>query len=78
MIVLTDESKIPLQVLLKKLIVEMSVKEDMANSLDVVSKTSAETVIYATIIVSILPIVAVYPYLQKYFVKGTMIGGIKE
>ncbi|WP_191561384.1 carbohydrate ABC transporter permease [Metabacillus idriensis] len=78
MIVLTDESKIPLQVLLKKLIVEMSVKEDMANSLDVASQSSAETVIYATIIVSILPIVAVYPYLQKYFVKGTMIGGIKE
>ncbi|KKI90226.1 sugar ABC transporter permease [Bacillus sp. SA1-12] len=78
MIVLNDESKIPLQVLLKKLVVDMSVKEQMANSLDTTSQYSAETVIYATIIVSIIPIVLVYPYLQKYFVKGTMIGGIKE
>ncbi|MBD1380667.1 carbohydrate ABC transporter permease [Metabacillus arenae] len=78
MIVLNDESKIPLQVLLKKLVVDMSVKEQMANSLDTTSQYSAETVIYATIIVSIIPIVLVYPYLQKYFVKGTIIGGIKE
>ncbi|OAS87834.1 MULTISPECIES: carbohydrate ABC transporter permease [Metabacillus] len=78
MIVLNDESKIPLQVLLKKLVVDMSVKEQMANSLDTTSQYSAETVIYATIIVSIIPIILVYPYLQKYFVKGTMIGGIKE
>lgn len=78
MIVLTDDSKIPLQVLLKKLVVDMSVKEQMANSLDTTSQFSAETVIYATIIVSIIPIILVYPYLQKYFVKGTMIGGIKE
>jgi putative aldouronate transport system permease protein len=78
MIVLNDESKIPLQVLLKKLVVDMSVKEQMANSLDTTSQFSAETVIYATIIVSIIPIILIYPYLQKYFVKGTMIGGIKE
>lgn len=78
MIVLNDENKIPLQVLLKKLVVDMSVKEQMANSLDTASQYSAETVIYATIIVSIIPIILVYPYLQKYFVKGTMIGGIKE
>lgn len=33
---------------------------------------------YAAIIVSILPIVCVYPFLQKYFVKGVMIGAIKQ
>ena len=32
---------------------------------------------YATIIVSTLPIIMVYPFLQKYFVKGTLIGAIK-
>ena len=36
------------------------------------------TIKYATIIVSTLPILIVYPYLQKYFVKGTMIGAVKE
>ncbi|MEH7009915.1 carbohydrate ABC transporter permease [Neobacillus niacini] len=76
MVLLQDEDKIPLQVLLKKLIVEMSAQENLM--MDVSSKLSQETVIYATIMVSILPIVIIYPYLQKYFVKGTMIGGIKE
>jgi len=78
MILLNDESKIPLQVLLKKMIVEMSLNEELTGSMNAANAMSQETFIYATIIVSILPIVLVYPFLQKYFVKGTMIGGIKE
>ncbi|WP_205171708.1 carbohydrate ABC transporter permease [Bacillus pakistanensis] len=78
MILLNDESKIPLQVLLKKMIVEMSLKEELTGAMAVANKMSQETFIYATIIVSIIPIIVVYPFLQKYFVKGTMIGGVKE
>ena len=37
-----------------------------------------EMVKMAVIIVSILPIVAIYPFLQKYFVKGVMIGAVKD
>ena len=36
-----------------------------------------EQIKYAVIIVSTLPILCVYPFLQKYFVKGVMIGAIK-
>ena len=32
---------------------------------------------FATIVVSIIPIIAVYPFIQKYFVKGVMIGSVK-
>ena len=36
-----------------------------------------ETIKYATIIISTLPILVLYPFLQKYFVKGVMIGAVK-
>ena len=37
----------------------------------------AETIKYATIIVSTVPILALYPFLQKYFTKGVMVGAVK-
>jgi putative aldouronate transport system permease protein len=76
MVLLSDETKMPLQVLLKKMIVELQVSEMMENVGTQVY--SQETIIYATIIVSIIPMMVVYPYIQKYFVKGIMIGSIKE
>ncbi|MEK3910266.1 carbohydrate ABC transporter permease [Paenibacillus sp. FSL H7-0331] len=76
MILLTDQSKIPLQVLLKKMIVEMNVNSMLDNGGPV--DIAKETIIYATIIVAILPMVLVYPYIQKFFVQGIMVGSIKE
>lgn len=43
----------------------------------VVTQEVADTIRYATIIVSILPILCVYPFLQKHFVKGAMVGAVK-
>ena len=37
----------------------------------------SETVRMATVILAMLPILVVYPFLQKYFVKGAMIGAVK-
>ena len=36
-----------------------------------------ESLKYASIVVTALPIICVYPFIQKYFVKGTMVGSIK-
>jgi len=36
------------------------------------------TIKYATIIVSTVPILCIYPFIQKHFVKGVMIGAVKE
>ncbi len=76
MLLLTDEKKVPLQVILKKLIVEMSMNEE---GMDVVTALSfsKETFMYATIIVSIIPVLIAYPYLQKHFTKGAMVGSVK-
>ena len=41
-------------------------------------KVSTSAVQMATIVITALPIMLVYPYLQKYFVNGVMVGGIKE
>lgn len=76
MVLLRDDDKLPLQVLLKKLIVEMKPTDEMMKNVDVAT-FSEETIIYATIMVSVIPIVVIYPFIQKYFVKGVMIGSIK-
>lgn len=76
MILIKDEKKVPLQLYLRKLIIEV-------NLIDMVSLTGdygsiiPETFVYATIIVAVIPMVIVYPLIQKYFVKGMMIGSIK-
>ncbi|MFY9177018.1 MAG: carbohydrate ABC transporter permease [Caldicoprobacterales bacterium] len=41
------------------------------------AQSAVESVIGATIIITIIPIICVYPYLQKYFVKGVMLGSVK-
>lgn len=67
----------PLQVFLREIIIEnSSVSAD--NIIDMVENTFAsELVKYCTIVVSTVPILIVYPFLQKYFEKGVMIGAVK-
>lgn len=77
MVMLRDDGKMPLQVLLIKLIVSMRPNENVVADAGAVVDYSLETVIYATIIISVLPIIIVYPYIQKFFVKGIMIGSLK-
>lgn len=77
MVLLKDDNKLPLQVLLRKLIVDMTAANNAAGDSVDFSAYSKETVTYATIVISIVPIVMVYPYIQKYFVKGIMVGAVK-
>lgn len=77
MVLVQDESKIPLQVLLRRLIVSMNPTEEMMASSDVTVLFSKETVIYATIVVAVIPVIIVYPFIQKYFTAGAMVGSVK-
>ena len=77
MVLLKDDAKMPLQVILKKLIVETAATNQDTSIFDLGADYSQETIIYATIVISILPMLVVYPFMQKYFVKGVMIGSVK-
>ncbi len=78
MIYISDRNKIVLQMVLRRMIIER--QPDMMSGLlltETTSTTTPETIKAATIMVSILPIIMVYPFLQKHFVKGIMLGAIK-
>jgi putative aldouronate transport system permease protein len=77
MVLLKSEEKIPLQVYLKKMVVTVSMNEQQAGLLTG-STFSTETIVAAIIVMSIIPVIILYPIVQKYFTKGVMLGGIKE
>lgn len=75
MILLKDMHKMPLQVLLKKLIVELNVLATVDNSGGY--DFTRESMVYAIVVVSILPVTAVYPLAQRFLVKGMTLGAVK-
>ena len=78
-IMLLDDGKLyPLQYLLFRLQSEMQMLKDLqVRSAGGAIKPPAESVKMATVIVTIGPIIFLYPYLQKHFVKGLVVGGVK-
>ncbi|MFD0715785.1 carbohydrate ABC transporter permease [Paenibacillus sp. GCM10027626] len=78
MIYLQDRSLYPLQLILREILIQSTAQNLTTNvAQDELSQVS-EAIKYATIVVATVPILVVYPFLQKYFVKGVMIGAVKE
>lgn len=77
MIFLQDRSLYPLQLILREILIigEVNSMAEGASQDEII--ILGETLKYATIMVATLPIFLVYPLLQKYFVKGALIGAIK-
>lgn len=75
MIYLSDRSRFPIQLILREILI-VNATDSMTT--DMTDKAFiGETIKYATVIVSMVPILVVYPYLQKYFTSGVMIGAVK-
>ena len=71
------KEKWPLQLVLRNLLIQNQT-DDLTSGVAAADKFSvSETIKYATIIVSTLPILCLYPFLQKYFLKGVMVGSVK-
>ncbi|WP_179381100.1 carbohydrate ABC transporter permease [Jannaschia marina] len=77
MVLLQDEEKIPLQVYLRHTIVNLSDDNEFGATL-VTAPYSVETVTAAIIVCSIIPVLIIYPFIQRYFEKGILLGGVKE
>lgn len=77
MILLNDDSMVPLQVVIKKIIVDLKETNDKLQDDFFFEKLSNEGIIYASIVVSAVPMLIIYPFIQRYFVKGVMIGAVK-
>ncbi|GIN13780.1 ABC transporter permease [Shouchella clausii] len=77
LIYLTDSTKYPLSTFLQTIIVQNDFSQLNVNP-DEVKALSERTVRSAQIFIGALPIIIVYPFLQKYFVKGIVLGSVKE
>lgn len=77
MILLSDDSKIPLQVVVKKIIVDMKESVEQMQNDTMYQELTNEGIIYASIVISSIPMLLLYPFIQKYFVKGVMLGAVK-
>ncbi len=75
MIYLEDKTKQPLQLVLRQILILSDMSDAGIGGDDM--EMLSETIKYATIIVSTVPILALYPFLQKYFTKGVMVGAVK-
>ncbi|MDQ0900660.1 carbohydrate ABC transporter permease [Paenibacillus sp. V4I7] len=78
LVYLRDREAYPLQLVLREILISNNTDSMMTGSASDDKYAIGETIKYAAIIVSTLPIICLYPFLQKYFVKGVMIGAIKE
>jgi putative aldouronate transport system permease protein len=77
MIFLRNRSLYPLQLILREILISNSMNNMMMESGDLDKEALGESLKYGSIIVATLPILLIYPFIQKYFVKGVMIGAIK-
>ena len=76
-IYLKDRSMYPLQLILREILIQNDVGA-MSDPTASDQYALSETIKYATIVVATVPILVVYPFLQKFFTKGALIGAVKE
>lgn len=72
------QDKMPLQVILRNLVLSNQASSVMSSGTEMIERAKlAEQLKYGVIVVSSIPLLVIYPFVQKYFVKGVMIGAVK-
>ena len=77
MIFLQTRTKFPIQLILREILISSDTSQMTTGVGGLETGIVGETIKYSTIIVATIPILIVYPFLQRYFVTGIMIGAVK-
>ena len=79
LIYLDDSDKYPLQLIIRSLLIQTQMEASDAASIESLSERLkvAESIKYGVIIISSLPVLVLYPFLQKHFTKGVLVGAVK-
>lgn len=77
MIYLNEKKKYPLQIILRNMVVSGDIGNQSQEVSGMYAGITSTNIKYAVIIIAVVPILMVYPFIQKYFVKGVMIGSLK-
>ena len=73
-----EQNKMPLQVILRNIVLSNQASSVLSSGADMIERQKlAEQLKYGVIVVSTLPLMVVYPFVQKYFAKGVMVGAVK-
>ena len=78
MIYMSDSAKYPLQTFLRNVIQSVDTSKLDLSTVDAMNKISQRTVTAAQIFIAIIPIMIIYPFLQRYFITGMTLGSVKE
>ena len=77
MIYITSPSKVPMQTYLRSVLIDMNMADMSADDYELYASLANRTVKCSQIIVATIPILCVYPFLQRYFVSGIVLGSVK-
>lgn len=77
LIYLDEKAKYPVQILLRNMVVMGQMSEQSQELSGPYAGVTSTNIKYAVIMIVVAPIIAIYPFIQKYFIKGVMIGSLK-